>query len=39
MLSDASGLERLRNELLGINDALGGAGASERVADIAVNML
>ncbi len=39
MLSDASGLARLRNELLGINDALGGPGASERVADIAVNML
>jgi lipid-A-disaccharide synthase len=39
MLSDASGLERLRNELLGINDALGGPGASERVADIAVSML
>jgi lipid-A-disaccharide synthase len=39
MLSDASGLERLRNELLGINDALGGPGASERVADIAVGML
>jgi lipid-A-disaccharide synthase len=39
MLSDASGLERLRNELLGINDALGGPGASERVAEIAVSML
>ncbi len=39
MLSDVSGLERLRNELLGIKDALGGPGASERVADIAVGML
>lgn len=39
MLSDASGLERLRRELLAIKDDLGGPGASERVADIAVNML
>jgi lipid-A-disaccharide synthase len=39
MLSDASGLERLRRELLAIKDVLGGPGASERVADIAVNML
>lgn len=39
MLSDVSGLERLRRELLAIKDELGGPGASERVADIAVNML
>ncbi len=39
MLSDASGLERLRRELLAIKDVLGGPGASDRVADIAVNML
>lgn len=39
MLNDASGLEKTRNELLGIKDMLGGAGASKRVADIALNML
>jgi len=39
MLSDAPGLERLRLELLKIKDTLGGPGASERVADIAVGML
>lgn len=39
MLSDAPGLERLKNELLSIRDALGGPGASERVAEIALNML
>ncbi|GAF97662.1 unnamed protein product, partial [marine sediment metagenome] len=35
----ASGLERLRLELLKIKDTLGGPGASGRVADIAVGML
>ncbi|NQT70753.1 MAG: lipid-A-disaccharide synthase [Desulfobacteraceae bacterium] len=39
MLNDVPGLERLRNELLSTRDALGEPGASERVADIALNML
>ena len=39
MLSDASGLEKLRLELLKVKDVLGGPGASERVADIAIGML
>ena len=39
MLNDASGLERLRNELLGARESLGGPGASERVAEIALSML
>jgi len=39
MLNDASGLEKTRNELLGVKDVLGGPGASKRVADIALNML
>lgn len=39
MLNDPSGLQRLSLELLSIRDKLGGQGASERVADIAFNML
>ena len=39
MLSDAPGLEKLRFELLKVKDVLGGPGASERVADIAIGML
>ncbi len=39
MLSDPPRLERLRRELLAIKEVLGGPGASERVADIAVKML
>jgi lipid-A-disaccharide synthase len=39
MLNDASGLERLRKELLSVRDSLGGPGASELVAEIALGML
>lgn len=39
ILNDSQGLEKLRNELCGIRDLLGGPGASERVADIALSML
>jgi len=39
MLRDSSGLERIRLELLNIKDLLGGPGASERVADIALGMM
>ena len=39
MLNDASGLERLRNELSGVRESLGRPGASERVAEIALGML
>jgi lipid-A-disaccharide synthase len=39
MLKDTTGLERIKNELLSIKDALGRSGASERVADIAIGML
>ncbi len=39
MLRDPSDLERIRLELLNIRDLLGGPGASERVADIALGMM
>lgn len=39
MLSNAHGLEKLKNDLLDIRGMLGGSGASERVADIALSML
>jgi lipid-A-disaccharide synthase len=39
MLSDPTGLKTLGLELLNIRKKLGGAGASERVADIAFDML
>jgi len=39
MLSDASGLEKIRLELLQVKDKLGEPGASKRVADIAIGML
>lgn len=39
MFNDDKGLERLKKELLSIRDALGGPGASERVAEIALSML
>jgi lipid-A-disaccharide synthase len=39
MLKDASGLEKLRKELSGVRESLGGPGASERVAEIALSML
>jgi len=39
MLNDAKGLKKLRQKLVGIRDMLGGQGASERVARIALNMM
>ena len=39
MLDNASDLEKLRQQLLQVKDALGGPGASQRVADIAIGML
>ena len=39
MLSNPLRLENLKNELVGLRDMLGGEGASESVAQIAINML
>ncbi len=39
LLSDPARLRRMRQDLLGIRDALGGKGASDRVSDIALRML
>ncbi len=39
MLDDPSRLERMRNELLNVRNMLGSPGASDRVAEIAINML
>jgi len=39
MLSDPNSRKALRNDILGVRDALGGSGASKRVADIALNIL
>ncbi len=39
MLSDASQLNHLKRRLFALRDVLGGGGASERVADLALEML
>lgn len=39
MLNDAKGLQKLRKKLFEIRDMLGGPGASERVAEIALSMM
>lgn len=39
LLDDDARLDNLKNELRKVKDALGGPGASERVAEIALNML
>lgn len=39
MLNNPDELKAMRNELIGIRDILGGSGASEKVADIALSML
>ena len=39
LLNDQAGLSQLRQQLLALRDVLGGAGASDRVAEIALGML
>ena len=39
MLNDTRGLQKLRKKVFEIRDMLGGPGASERVAEIAINMM
>ncbi len=39
MTDDSEGLERMRTDLLGIRNMLGSTGASERVAEIAMNLI
>ena len=39
ILGDHGKIESMRKELIGIRNLLGGSGASERVADIAISML
>jgi len=39
MLNNPSALEKMRNELISIRKILGGPGASEHVADIAIKMM
>ena len=39
MLDDVPGLKRLRRDLLGVRRLLGGPGASDRLADIALRMI
>jgi lipid-A-disaccharide synthase len=39
LLNDENNLNRLRHELIALRDALGGAGASDRLADIALDMI
>jgi len=39
MLSDPSGLDGLKRELLGLRDLLGGAGAAQRTASLALGMM
>jgi len=39
LISDGPGLDRMRSELGGLRELLGGPGASQRVANIALGML
>lgn len=39
MTDDSEGLERMRTDLLGIRNMLGSTGASDRVAEIAMNLI